>query len=283
MDQSQHKSVTQWIADLKAGDAEAAQRLFERYFDNLVRLADKRLKGHRQRAADAEDVAQKVLTSLMLGAPQEKYPKLTDRHDLWALLIAMTKHKAADQIKQAHREKRGGGKVRGESVFGQKAKGKDRHGRPLGIIDILAHDPTPADCAQYDDHLGRLVARLDKFDEAGKLRQVLAWRLQGLTVEEIAHEFDVVRETIERKVKRIRLIWIASAFEDAWKCGEPPRMEDFLELVGGKRTRRDLFRMLLPIELKYRRKNGESPTAAEYRKRFPDFADHIDSVFRDSH
>lgn len=281
MNQSEQKSVTEWIADLKAGDAEAAQRLFERYFDNLVRLANKRLKGHRQRAADAEDVVQNVLASLMQGAPQGKYPKLTDRHDLWALLIAMTKHKAADQIKQENREKRGGGKVRGESIFGQ--EGRDGGGRPLGIIDVLGHDPTPADCAQYDEHLGRLFARLDKFDEAGKLRQVLGWRLQGLTIDEIAEKFDVVRETIERKLKRIRLVWIASAFEDAWQSDEPPLMEESLELVDGKRTRWDLFRMLLPIELKYRRKKGEPPTAAEYRKRFPEFADHIQSVFPDSH
>ena len=163
-------------------------------------------------------------------------------------------------------------------MFGQ--KGKDRGGRPLGIIDVLADDPTPHDCAQYDDHLQLLVARLDKFDEAGKLRQLLAWRLQGLTVEEIAEKFDVVCETIERKLKRIRLIWIASAFEDAWKCDESPRVEEFLELVDGKRTREDLFRMLLPIELKYRKK-GESPTAADYRKRFPEFADHVQTLFRD--
>ena len=281
MNQSEQKSVTQWIADLKAGDAEAADRLFERYFDNLVRLADKRLKGHRQRAADAEDVAQNVFASLVLGAPQGKYPKLAHRHDLWSLLIAMTKHKAADEIKQENREKRGGGKVRGESVFGQ--KGKDRGSRPLGIIDVLGNDPTPNDCVQYDEHLQLLVARLDESDETCKLRQVLAWRLQGFTVREIAEKFDVVRETIERKLKRIRLIWITIAFEDAWQSDEPPRMEDFLDLVAGKRTRWDLFRMLLPIELKYRRKNGESPTAAKYRKRFADFADHIQSAFPDSH
>ena len=32
-------SVTVWIASLKAGDADAAQKLWQRYFETLVRLA----------------------------------------------------------------------------------------------------------------------------------------------------------------------------------------------------------------------------------------------------
>ena len=35
-------SVTRWIGGLRAGDGEAAQALWERYFDRLVRLARKR-------------------------------------------------------------------------------------------------------------------------------------------------------------------------------------------------------------------------------------------------
>ena len=32
-------SVTRWIGELKAGEPDAAQRLWERYFADLVRLA----------------------------------------------------------------------------------------------------------------------------------------------------------------------------------------------------------------------------------------------------
>ena len=38
-------SVTVWIDSLKAGDADAAQKLWQRYFETLVRLARDRLRG----------------------------------------------------------------------------------------------------------------------------------------------------------------------------------------------------------------------------------------------
>ena len=37
-------SVTQWIHDLKAGDERAAQEIWERYYEQLVRYARKRLR-----------------------------------------------------------------------------------------------------------------------------------------------------------------------------------------------------------------------------------------------
>src|SRR5438874_1974030 len=56
-------SVTDWLGRLRAGDRDAAQRLWERYFDQLVRLARGRLRGARRRAADEEDVALSALDS----------------------------------------------------------------------------------------------------------------------------------------------------------------------------------------------------------------------------
>jgi DNA-directed RNA polymerase specialized sigma24 family protein len=50
-------SVTQWLDRLKAGDPDAAQKLWERYFGRLVGLARKKLRAVPRRAADEEDVA----------------------------------------------------------------------------------------------------------------------------------------------------------------------------------------------------------------------------------
>ena len=38
-------SITYWIAELRLGNPDAAQRLWERYFDRLVRLASVKLQG----------------------------------------------------------------------------------------------------------------------------------------------------------------------------------------------------------------------------------------------
>jgi hypothetical protein len=49
--------VTRLIDRLRAGDDDAAERLWRRYFPRLVRLARAHLRGLPCRAADEEDVA----------------------------------------------------------------------------------------------------------------------------------------------------------------------------------------------------------------------------------
>src|SRR5262245_62128352 len=110
-------SVSRRIADLKAGDLAAAGDLCKRYFEHLVRLARKKLRGASRRVADEEDVVVDVLDSLYRGARRGHFPLLTDRDDLWRLLTVLTERKAANQVKREAARKRGGGRVRGESGF----------------------------------------------------------------------------------------------------------------------------------------------------------------------
>ena len=46
--------LSQWIVRLANGDQQAAQVLWQRYFDKLVRLARRKLGGMPRRAADEE-------------------------------------------------------------------------------------------------------------------------------------------------------------------------------------------------------------------------------------
>ena len=50
-------TVTHWIHALKAGDAVAAQNLWEGYFSRLVSLARAKLRGAKRRVEDEEDAA----------------------------------------------------------------------------------------------------------------------------------------------------------------------------------------------------------------------------------
>src|SRR6202034_1431934 len=95
-------SVTRWIGDLKAGGAAAAQPLWERYFDRLVRLARNKLRARPRRAAveDEEDAALSAFDSFCRGAARGRFPRLTDRDDLWRLLVVLTVRKALDQIQR---------------------------------------------------------------------------------------------------------------------------------------------------------------------------------------
>src|SRR5262245_10277969 len=64
-------------------------------------------------------------------------------------------------------------------------------------------------------------------------------------------------------------------FEPEWRAGRRPRIEAFLADEPGP-WRPELLRRLLAVELAYRRRGGECPTADEYRQRFPEYAGLID-------
>jgi len=73
------------------------------------------------------------------------------------------------------------------------------------------------------------------------------------------------------------------AFEEAWKRSvrdpkaSPPRIEDYLAGVDGGR-REEVLRELLRLDIAYRRKQGSSPTAADYIAEFPQDRDLIEEV-----
>src|SRR3954464_10508118 len=95
-------SVTRWIGDLKSGDQDAAGLLWRRYFECLVRLAQRRLDRVPGLGAceDGEDAAISAFHSLCDGAARGRFDALTDRDDLWRLLVVITARKALDQVQR---------------------------------------------------------------------------------------------------------------------------------------------------------------------------------------
>jgi tetratricopeptide (TPR) repeat protein/tRNA A-37 threonylcarbamoyl transferase component Bud32 len=65
-----------------------------------------------------------------------------------------------------------------------------------------------------------------------------------------------------------RIEAICIQFEDAWKAGRQPTLEDHLRDMPAD-GRNALLRELLKLDLYYRQRLGEAPTPAEYHKRFP--------------
>src|ERR687898_425611 len=110
-------SITHRIDALRAGDPAAAQLLWERYFDRLVRLARTRLRavGGHSGAAGEGDAVLSAFDSFCAGAVRGRFPQLTDRDDLWRLLVVITARKVQAQARREGRQKRGGGQIRPES------------------------------------------------------------------------------------------------------------------------------------------------------------------------
>src|SRR5689334_12415817 len=74
---------------------------------------------------------------------------------------------------------------------------------------------------------------------------------------------------------------ICDRFECAWRAGERPHIEDYLEADPGP-GRPVLFRELLAAELELRHGEGERTDPREYAARFPAFRALIGLVFAES-
>ncbi|HEX5269495.1 MAG TPA: FHA domain-containing serine/threonine-protein kinase [Gemmataceae bacterium] len=71
---------------------------------------------------------------------------------------------------------------------------------------------------------------------------------------------------------------ICDLFDADWRAGKRPRVEDYLGRVTPA-ERGALLQALLAVELEYRQRQGEQPTAEEYRARFPDDAAAVEAAF----
>jgi RNA polymerase sigma factor (sigma-70 family) len=195
-------SVTRWIGDLKSGGDSAAQHLWERYFQRLVHLARRTLRnGRRARAVeDEEDAALSAFDSFCRGVDRGRFPRLTDRNDLWRLLVVLTVRKAIDQIERQGAARRGGD--RRVRDFDAPGGGEHLGGDPLDRF--LSDEPTPEFAAMVAEEHRRLR---DALGDAALCR-VLDLRLEGYTRDEIAEEMGCAVATVKRRLKTIRQTWL---------------------------------------------------------------------------
>lgn len=195
------KSVTQWIDGLRAGEAGAAQQLWTRYFERLNRVARRRLPQSVRRVCDEEDVALSAFHSLCEGIGRGRFPDLHDRSDLWPLLVCITARKSRARVREAGAQKRGGGRVRGESAL----QGSGETAR-----ELVGREPTPAFAAELAEESSRLL----DFLADPSLRRLAVLKMDGHSHEEIAAALSCSVRTVERRLALIRKLWIEHADRD---------------------------------------------------------------------
>jgi RNA polymerase sigma factor (sigma-70 family) len=189
-------SVTRLVAAMRSGGDASAQQLWDRYFDRLVHLARSKLQTRPRRGAvdDEEDAALSAFDSFWRGAAAGRFPPLSDRDDLWRLLVVLTSRKIRDQIERQQTLKRSGA---------PKATGDD------DLEQFVSAEPAPEYAAMVLEQYRRL--RIGLGDDS--LRQILDLRLEGYTVTEIATRMNRSRRAIERKLALIRSIWLKESKE----------------------------------------------------------------------
>jgi DNA-directed RNA polymerase specialized sigma24 family protein len=191
-------SVTRIIHQVKEGEEVACQQLWERYFRHLVALARARLGKVPRQAGDEEDVALSVLDSVIRRAGEGRFPLLVDRHDLWSLLVVITRRKAANLVRYDEaRQPRDGRNLHVSAL----ETSKEADGELLA--SLIGEEPDPAFAAEMAEECGRLLGLL----QDAILRSVALSKMEGYTNKEIARRLGLAEPTVERKLVRIRATW----------------------------------------------------------------------------
>jgi RNA polymerase sigma factor (sigma-70 family) len=195
-------SVSHWIDALKSGQPEAVDELWNRYFQRVLGVARRRLLSAPNHALeDAEDVALSAIHTLCTGVALGRFDRLSDRVDLWQLLVAITTKKALSHRQRHGALKRGGG----QTILGQTAENTEAAlpDGPDPLARVLSKELTPDSAAVIQEQFQEL---LDSLADP-TLQQIALWRMDGLSNSEIARKMGCVIRTVERKIERIRLIW----------------------------------------------------------------------------
>lgn len=163
----------------------------------LRRYAKSRLPSNLLRALDEEDVALSAFKSLYTLGQRGGLEDVNDREGLWKLLMCITARKATAHVRSETRQKRGGGKVRGESIYLNGA------GANSGLHEEAAGALPPDLAVEFNDQCTHLLDALD--DDV--LRTIALLRLDGHTVEEISSRVGSAKRSVERRLNLIRKTW----------------------------------------------------------------------------
>ncbi|MCA9059329.1 MAG: hypothetical protein KDA85_12555, partial [Planctomycetaceae bacterium] len=191
------------------GDSIAANRIWQHYFDRLVRAVRQRLQGQNRVVSDEEDIVLSVFDSFYAAAEQGRFPDLSDRNDLWRLLLRMSARKVIDKRRHDKRQRRGGD-VRIHSLSGDNET----------IIEVIGNEPSPEMVLMMQESIAQFFSHFG----VGNLQDLAVAKLEGYSNAELARRFECSERTIERRLHLIREKFQQEVFEDNERS--PPETSD---------------------------------------------------------
>jgi RNA polymerase sigma-70 factor (ECF subfamily) len=172
---------------LQAGDEDAARQLFDRYAEQLVVLARRRISQRLASRIDAEDIVQSVFRTFFHRAKQGQF-HLEEPDDICKLLARITAHKTFRQIAFHRRAKRDAGQ--------ETAQGDDAQDL---LMKLMMAEPSPEEATAFLDQLQHFFGKL-----ADAERRILELRMEGYNNVEIAHRLGISDRKIRRLMERVR-------------------------------------------------------------------------------
>ena len=186
---SNTNNISHWIDLVKYGDSAAANRIWQHYFARLVRSVRQRLNGQNRAVSDEEDIVLSVFDSFYAAAAKGRFPDLSDRDDLWRLLLRMSARKVIDKRRHDLRQRRGG------DVEIHSLGGDDKT-----IIEAIGDEPSPEMVLLMRETVEKFFSHLG----VGQLRDLAVAKMEGYSNAELAQRFGCSERTIERRLHLIR-------------------------------------------------------------------------------
>lgn len=192
-------SITVNLNKAKDGDADGLRELWNRYHRKLIYAARRKLGDIPKRVVDEEDVAIMAFHSFSEAVGGNRFPQLNDRDDLWQVLFLLVSRQAAHTKRDATRQKRGGGRVRGESGVRRKSD--------YASSDGFDQFEGPQELGEVATQMAELVESLTHDFKDPVLGELAALKLQGFTEDEIARKQKCSVSTVRRRLSAIRGMW----------------------------------------------------------------------------
>lgn len=192
-------STCAWLHRLEAGEAAAAQEMWNRYSASLLRIARQHLANSPPGVVDEEDVTQSVFRSIFRGAAEGRFAEISTRDELWWLLLGLTRQKAVNHIRREMAQKRRGCDTDSANAMGNGTPAA----RVFSLNELIGSAPTPDFVVALQEQYEWLLNQLRNT----RLREIAVLRLLGYSVPEISQKIGVGIRAIERKLQLIRNQW----------------------------------------------------------------------------
>ncbi|MDR0703712.1 MAG: hypothetical protein LBF88_01860 [Planctomycetaceae bacterium] len=189
---------------------ESFEQFWNLHFDRLTSLARRKMTQVNKRVSDEEDIAISAIHSFYTGLAEQRFHSIQGNNELWKILATIVCRKISKQQRDQFTQKRGGGHVRGESIFVAGPVAGNDESKQTGFGNVAGNTSTPYFEVEFLDTCEKLYNILD--DET--MRNIARLIMEGFTIDEIADELGCVRRTVERKLKKIREIWQQQEIEN---------------------------------------------------------------------
>lgn len=195
---SEPSEVTALLAAISRGDAGAVDKLFERVYAELRRIARRQLRS----AARGETLSTTVVVhEAYLRLSRDGAWSVNDRSHFFALAARAMRHVLIDHARHRGRVKRGSG------------------------VAALELDEARLSAPARADELLALDAALDRLEASDpELARLVEWRFfAGLSIDEIAELLEVSDRTVKRRFRAARAFLYRDLAEQGFTpaAGEP--------------------------------------------------------------